>query len=45
MKHLLKKLEARDPERFHRLSRKIKIDAHPLFRIIDGEIEEWEIID
>ena len=45
MKHLLKKLEARDPERFHRLSRKIKIDAHPLFRIIVGEMEEWEIID
>jgi hypothetical protein len=45
MKHLLKKLETRDPERFHKLSYKIKIDAHPLFRIIDGEIEEWEIID
>jgi hypothetical protein len=43
--HLLKKLETRDPERFHKLSYKIKIDAHPLFRIIDGEIEEWEIID
>jgi len=45
MKHLLKKLEARDPERFHKLSPEIKIDANPLFRIIDGEIEEWEIID
>ena len=45
MKHLLMKLEARDPERFHKLSLKIKIDANPLFRIIDGEIEEWEIID
>jgi len=42
MKHLLKKLKTRDPERFHKLSRKIKIDAHPLFRIIDGEIEPWE---
>jgi len=45
MKHLLKKLEARDPERFHKLTLEIKIDANPLFRIIDGEIEEWEIID
>jgi len=45
MKHLLKKLEARDPEQFHKLSLKIEIDANPLFRIIDGEIEEWEIID
>jgi hypothetical protein len=43
MEHLLKKLKARDPERFHKLS--LRIDANPLFRIIDGEIEEWEIID
>jgi hypothetical protein len=45
LKHLLKKLEARDPERFDKLSLNIKIDANPLFRIIDGEIEDWEIID
>jgi hypothetical protein len=42
MEHLLKKLETRDPERFHKLSRKVIIDAHPLFRIIAGEIEPWE---
>ena len=42
MELLLRKLETRDPERFHKLSRRIKIDAHPLFRIIDGEIESWE---
>ncbi|MFZ0282850.1 MAG: pyrimidine dimer DNA glycosylase/endonuclease V [Bacteroidales bacterium] len=42
MRHLLNKLETRDPERFRRLSRKIKIDAHPLFRITEGEIETWE---
>jgi hypothetical protein len=45
MEHLLKKLEARDPELFHELSLKIKIEANPLFRIVYGEIEEWEIID
>ncbi len=44
MNHLLKKLEKRDPELFHKLSHLEKIDAHPLFNIIDGEIEEWEII-
>ena len=44
MEHLLKKLEKRDPERFHKLSRKVKIDTHPLFKIIDGEIESWERI-
>ena len=45
MKHLLKKLETRDPERFIKFSAISKIDAHPLFIIIDGEIEEWEKID
>jgi Pyrimidine dimer DNA glycosylase len=42
MKHLLMKLKTRDPEQFQKLSRKRKINAHPLFRIIDGEIEPWE---
>lgn len=42
--HLLKKLENRDPERFRMLSREVKIDAHPLFRIIAGEIETWELL-
>jgi hypothetical protein len=42
MKHLLRKLKTRDPEKFQKLSRKRKINAHPLFRIIDGEIEPWE---
>jgi hypothetical protein len=45
MKHLLRKLETRDPGQFQKLSRERKINAHPLFRIIAGEIEEWEIID
>jgi hypothetical protein len=42
LKHLLSKLETRDPEQFQKLSRKRKIIVHPLFRIIDGEIEPWE---
>lgn len=42
--HLLKKLESRDPERFH-INSKIKSYAlHPLFEVIPGEIEDWEII-
>jgi hypothetical protein len=44
MKHLLMKLKARDPERFHKLSLETEIDANPLFRIIEGEIEGWEMI-
>ena len=44
LEHLLKKLESRDPEQFHKLSHEAKIDAHPLFKIIEGEIESWEKI-
>ena len=42
LEHLLKKLQTRDPERFHKFSHEVKIDAHPLFKIIYGEIESWE---
>lgn len=40
--HLLKKLKTRDAERYHRLLKETSIEPHPLFKIIDGEIEEWE---
>jgi len=41
--HLLKKLEIRDQEKFYKLSQETEIEQHPLFHIIEGEIEEWEI--
>jgi len=44
MQHLKNKLKTRDPERFYNLTDVISIDAHPLFKIIEGGIEEWEII-
>jgi hypothetical protein len=44
MQHLLKKLKTRDIERYHRLLKETNIEPHPLFKIIDGEIEEWEIV-
>ncbi len=44
MQHLLKKLKTRDAERYHRLLKKTNIEPHPLFEIIEGEIEEWEIV-
>jgi hypothetical protein len=44
MQHLLKKLKTRDIERSHRLLKETNIEPHPLFKIIDGEIEEWEIV-
>jgi len=44
LQHLLKKLKTRDIERYHRLLKETNIEPHPLFKIIDGEIEEWEIV-
>ena len=43
-RHLLKKLEIRDKDRFNRFLIETKIDPHPLFKIVDGEIENWEIV-
>ncbi len=42
--HLLKKLKTRDIERYLRLLKETNIEPHPLFKIIEGEIEEWEIV-
>ncbi len=42
--HLLKKLITRDIERYLRLLKETNIEPHPVFKIIDGEIEEWEIV-
>jgi len=42
--HLLKKLKTRDPVRYTRLSKETAFDPHPLFCIIPGEIESWEIV-
>jgi hypothetical protein len=41
-RHLLRKLKTRDATAYNRLSKETIIEPHPLFKIIDGEIEEWE---
>ncbi len=43
-KHLLRKLEIRDPERYKKLKDKKSLTTHPLFQITAGEIESWEIV-
>jgi hypothetical protein len=40
--HLLKKLKTRDKERYNILLKEPAIVPHPLFKIIEGEISEWE---
>lgn len=43
-KHLLKKLKERDAERYAGF-KNIKIVApHPLFYIVDGGVEDWEVL-
>jgi hypothetical protein len=42
--HLLKKLKIRDPGLFKKIKVLKKFDPHPMFSVIKGEIETWEII-
>ncbi len=41
-KHLLAKLEHRDPGRYIELIRMETPLVHPLFSVVDGDVEEWE---
>jgi len=41
--HLLKKLQIRDPESFNNLKLNKTIATHPIFNLVEGDIEEWEI--
>ncbi len=43
--HLLKKLKSRDRERFSRFKTVKVFETHPMFRIVKGEVEEWEIVN
>jgi hypothetical protein len=43
-KHLLAKLKERDPGKFKEVNKLDGLSAHPMFRIVKGEIEKWEII-
>ncbi len=42
--HLLNKLKVRDIQKYERFKNIISFDIHPMFNIIEGDIEEWEII-
>ena len=42
--HLLGKLENRDLKRYRELKQETEIMAHPMFELIDGDIEDWEIV-
>lgn len=44
MQHLRNKLKIRDVSGYERFLEGKNIEPHPLFRIVKGEIEAWEII-
>lgn len=41
-RHLMKKLERRDPKRLAPLRRMESLEPHPLFRMVRGSIARWE---
>lgn len=42
--HLLRKLKVRDLQKYTKLKGEDIPDAHPIFTIIDGGVERWEIL-
>ena len=42
--HLLGKLEIRDIIKYNELKQETEIMAHPMFELIEGDIEDWEIV-
>lgn len=42
--HLLKKLKERDLKKYEELKNQTVFNTHPLFTVIPGEIENWEIL-
>ncbi|MGE4170529.1 MAG: pyrimidine dimer DNA glycosylase/endonuclease V [Candidatus Margulisiibacteriota bacterium] len=42
--HFLKKIETRDPARFEQLKTLKNPTPHPLFNLIPGDVEPWEIV-
>ncbi|MCH9638325.1 MAG: pyrimidine dimer DNA glycosylase/endonuclease V [Betaproteobacteria bacterium] len=42
--HLLKKIKKRDNELFRKFKKINNIEPHPLFNMVIGDIEDWEIV-
>jgi len=42
--HLLNKLKLRSPKEYKTLKHLRLFDPHPIFDLIDGDIEDWEIV-
>jgi len=44
-RHLLAKLESRDPPSYAKIRIIEELDVHPTFQIVAGEIADWEILN
>ena len=42
--HLLKKLKERDPEKYEEIHQIKKPLQHPIFQVVSGSVEDWEIL-
>ena len=40
--HLLNKLKLRDQKKYNEIIHLVNFETHPLFNLIEGEIETWE---
>lgn len=40
--HLKLKLKTRDPKRYSKIVGIVEPHSHPLFQIVDGDVEDWE---
>jgi len=42
--HLLNKLKTRDPERHRAVKKLAGLEVHPLFTVVKGGVEAWEVV-
>jgi hypothetical protein len=40
--HLKAKLKLRDPESYQQISTLTQVGLHPMFDLVDGDVEDWE---
>lgn len=43
-KHLQRKLKERDPKKFKENKTFKELEVHPIFKKINGDVEDWEVI-
>lgn len=44
LRHLKRKLKVRDKAAYRRLKTGGRIVSHPIFKVVDGKVEKWEIL-